>query len=178
MLFQGVFSQQTFSLQGKLIDDKDSLALFSSEIYLEQGDSLYKFSLTDNLGEFQFENLNAGKYFLQMNYFYFPSKRVEINLSKDTLISFSLEEGDLSLQLKEYKIKPFYTILYFGLPVYTDYELNKIGELYSVKWVNLGCIFDKSYSKYNSTIKKILAYKNGSNWETDFWNEVSKEFDK
>jgi hypothetical protein len=177
-LLQIAIAQDSYILKGKLIDNKDSLPLIFGQVFISQEDGLANLASTNDLGEFEFKNLKAGKYTLESDYFYFPTKTIEINLKSDSLLIFGIDEGEMLEQLKNYKFKSSYTIYYYGIPVYDDEDLNQIGKQYGVKFIGLGCVGDRRYNKYNLMIEQILNYKNGVDWEDRFWNEVAKTLDK
>jgi len=68
-----------------------------------------------------------------------------------------------------------YTIYTHGLPRYSDDELNIKGMKYGVRWKNMGCLVDGSYSHHNNRVSAILLKRNGINWVTNFWDEIEQK---
>jgi len=172
------FGQKTFELRGKLTDCSDSKPLILGNMFLKQGDSIVQIVSVDDDGQFNFKKLSPGNYQLESYYFYYPIKRQDIAISSDTIVAICISEGNSDKLLTKYKLRNSYTIYYYGMPAYSDEDLNKIGEKYGVQWQNLGCVSDDRFDKYNKVIEKILAHRNGKDWENKFWNEVKQKYDK
>ena len=171
------FGQATYELNGKLTDCSDNLPLILGHMFLKQGDSIVQTVPIDDKGQFKFKDLSPGTFQLEAYYFYYPSKKQDILISKDTLVTICITEGISDSLLKTYKLRQSYTIYYYGLPKYSDEDLNAIGKYYGVKWQNLGCVADDRFDKYNKVIEKILAYRNGNDWKSKFWTEMRKKYD-
>lgn len=172
-----VFGQTTFELIGKLTDCSDSKPLILGHMFLKQGDSIVQVVPVDDEGQFNFKKLSPGNYQLESYYFYYPIKRQDIAIPSDTIVAICILEGNSDSLLTTYKLRHSYTIYYYGMPVYSDEDLNTIGEKYGVEWQNLGCVSDDRFDKYNKVIDKILDHRNGKDWENKFWNEVKQKYD-
>ncbi len=170
-----VFGQTSYELNGKLTDCSDSFPLILGHMYLKNGDSIVQTVPIDDKGQFKFKKLRPGTFQLETYYFYYATERQDITITKDTIVAICISEGNSDSLLKTFKPRQIYTIYYYGLPKYSDEDLNTIGKKYGVKWQNLGCVSDDRFDKYNKTIEKILAYRNGNDWQRKFWNEMEKK---
>lgn len=172
-----VFGQTTYELNGKLTDCSDSLPLIFGHMFLKQGGSIVQTVPIDERGQFKFKELKPGTFQLETYYFYYSAKRQDISITKDTIVTICISEGNSDSLLKIFNPRQNYTIYYYGLQKYSDEDLNTIGKQYGVKWQNLGCVSDDRFDKYNKTIEKILTYRNGNDWKKKFWNEMEKKHD-
>jgi hypothetical protein len=170
------FGQATYELNGKLTDCSDSLPLILGHMLLKQRDSIVQIVPIDDRGQFNFTELRLGTFQLE-SYYYYTNKIQDITITKDTIVTICISEGNSDSLLKIFKPSETYTIYYYGLPKYSDEDLNTIGKQYGVNWQNLGCVSEDRFDKYNETIEKILTYRNGNDWESKFWNEMEKKHD-
>lgn len=170
-------AQNDYELKGKLTDCSDSLPLILGHLILKQRDSIIQVVSSDDKGQFIFEHIGQGTFQLETHYYYYPSKKMKIIIPNDNEIEICIFEGNSDSLLSAFKTMQTYTIYYYGLPEYSDEELNDVGRQYGVKWQNLGCVVRNSFDKYNKMIEKILNYRNGKDWQTKFWTEVEKKYD-
>ena len=174
-IFQTSFGQTDFELGGQLTDCADSSELILGFVHLAKKDSIIETTYTDDNGRFKFKGLKKGTYQLVSDYYYFPSTTLEINIPSDKNVNICLTADNPDSLLKDLKLRPTYTIYYYGLPIYSDTKLNEIGKKYGVKWQNLGCVTDDKVKKYNDMINRILTYRNGEGWKDKFWSEVKQK---
>lgn len=73
-----------------------------------------------------------------------------------------------------YTFKSSYIRYIFGAPIYSDEYLNEIGEKYGVTFHNLGFTIDTNLAKHNQIINRVLAKRNGKDWQKQFWKEVEQ----
>lgn len=172
-----LFGQTKYKLTGTITDCSDSVPLMLGVIYLKQNDSILQKSFTNSDGEFELKNLSPGNYQILTDYYYYPTVSKEIKIVQDTIVTLCLKGNNPDSLLTSYQIRPNYIIYYYGMPVYSDEDLNDIGKKYGVKYQNLGCVVRESYDKYNDIIKRILIKRNGVDWEKKFWSEVEQKHD-
>lgn len=72
---------------------------------------------------------------------------------------------------------PPYTIYYYGMPIYMDEDLNKIGLKYSVRWSNLGCEATNEFDEHNRIADSLIQLRHGKDWRERFWTEVEEKLD-
>lgn len=176
-IFQTSFGQTDFVFNGQLTDCTDSSELILGFVHLAQKDSIIETTYTDDNGRFKFKGLKMGTYQLVTDYYYFPSTTIEISIPSDKVVNICLTADNPDSLLVNLKLRPIYTFYYYGLPVYSDTDLNEMGKRYGVKWQNLGCVADDKFDKYNDMIDKILTYRNGEGWKDKFWSEVEQKYD-
>jgi hypothetical protein len=176
-LISNSFGQSNFVLRGELTDCSDSLELILGTIQLLQNDSVISTTYSDEYGEFKFKDLKQGSYQIQTDYYFYSNKIIDISIPSDNNVNICLSDTMSDSLLTSGRIRPLYTIYYFGMPKYSDENLNEIGKEYGVKWQNMGCVVDDNFDKYNVMIEKILTFRNGLNWEDKFWLEVQKKYE-
>ena len=175
VLWNGLNAQQTISLSGTIKDCEKQDVLFLGTVYLWQNDSIIAKSPIDEIGNYQFNNLQPGTFFMDVDYLFFTHEKQEIQLNHDTFVNNCLKKFD-EKQLNKTKLDTkLFTLYYFGLPMYEDEELNNIGIKYGVRFANLGCEVDDSYSKYIDLVEELLVLRNGANWKQTFWKEVESK---
>ena len=172
VLSNGLNAQQAISMSGKISDCENQEALFLGTVYLWQKDSIIAKSEIDENGAYHFTNIQPGTFSLKVDYLFFSNETQELHLNQDTIVhkcltKFKGEQLNTSLLNKR-----TFTMYYFGLPMYEDKELNEIGIKYGVRFANLGCEVDNSYSKYIELVEELLVLRNGANWKQAFWTEV------
>jgi hypothetical protein len=160
-------------LKGILTDCSDSSELILGFIHLEQNDSIIEATYTNNNGEFNFKGLKRGTYQLVTNYYYYPISTTEIKILSNKDINICISANNPDSLISNLRMQPIYKVYYYGMPKYSDSDLNLIGKNYGVKWQNLGCVAD---DKYNEMINKILSHRNGENWEDMFWSEIKRTY--
>ena len=72
------------------------------------------------------------------------------------------ENNDNSLTNDVYSELRENTIYYSGKPIYTDAQLNAVGNTYGVLWENTGCVDNHDYDNHNEKVKMNLNKKNGN----------------
>jgi hypothetical protein len=176
-IYQASFGQSDFELSGELTDCSDSSELIFGYIHLLQKDSIISTTHTDDTGAFKFKDIKKGAYQIQTNYFYYANKTLDITIPTENKVNICLSDQESDSALASIRLLPTYTIYYYGLPIYSDKDLNEVGKEYGVKWQNLGCVSDASFDKYNEMVDKILVFRNGEGWKTKFWSEVGQKYD-
>lgn len=172
VLSNGLNAQQAISMSGKISDCEDQEALFLGTVYLWQKDSIIAKSQIDENGAYHFTNLQSGTFMLKVDYLFFSNETQELHINQDTIVNHCLKKCETLLLNKSKLNHKIFTLYYFGLPKYDDEELNEIGINYGVRFANLGCEVDNSYSKYIELVEKLLVLRNGANWKQAFWKEV------
>ncbi len=85
-----VFLFAQFSLRGKVIEEGTNESLTGAHIVLKET----KLNQISNFtGEYNFNNLKAGKYTLVVSFIGFETQSKEINLTKNTILSFEMKQS-------------------------------------------------------------------------------------
>ncbi len=177
LLNQTCFGQMNYDLKGELTDCSDNLELILGNILLLQNDNIIKSTYIDDIGEFEFKDIEKGTYQIQTDYYYYANKTLEITIPSEDKIKICISEQILDSVMTSTTLRPSYTIYFYGMPKYSDKDLNTVGKEYGVKWQNMGCIVDGNFDKYNEMIEKILIFRNGEEWKNKFWSDVEMKFD-
>lgn len=165
-------AQNAINISGNISECENQEALFLGTVYLWQNESIIAKSPIDENGDYHFTNLQPGTFSLKVDYLFFSNETQELHLNQDTIVHKCLTKFKGEQLNKAIVNKKKFTLYYFGLPMYEDEELNKIGINYGVRFANLGCEIDDSYSKYIELVEELLVLRNGANWKQAFWKEV------
>lgn len=175
VLSNGLNAQKAISMSGKISDCENQETLFLGTVYLWQKDSIIAKSSIDENGACYFTNIQPGTFSLKVDYLFFSNETQELHINQDTIVNKCLTKFKGEQLNKAIVSKKIFTLYYFGLPMYEDEELNKIGINYGVRFANLGCEVDDSYSKYIELVEELLVLRNGANWKQAFWTEVESK---
>lgn len=149
-----------------LVDSEDSTVIAYA--------TWHKIDSTSSIEDasFHFDSIFEGHYEIK-TFMLTPQTEHSIKLDSDEGYVYCLDTSEIKTFFKKMP-HITYTIYYYGMPRYSDIELNKIGLKYGVRWNNMGCMADDSFDIHNDRVKSILSKRNGENWMTDFWEEAEK----
>lgn len=170
-----VIAQNSTLIRITVKDCTDNVPLLFAHVKVQQNDSILARQTTDERGICTLPLPLTGTYRMTINYFYYPEIIQEIHTENDTLITICLTATNPDSLLENYRFKEKYTLYYFGIPVFTEEELNKTADKYGVRYFNPGCVSNQGYEKYNYIIRKLLMYKLGTGWETHLFEELEAE---
>lgn len=192
LLVSDVFTQ--YRLSGKVTDCSDHKPLMHASVFLRDSDTSYWSFHCDEQGNFAI-NIPGGYYKMSADFHYYHIDHPSFSIFSDTIINLcgTLSDKDTVLYyhaeinlcgiITDQGTVVYYpaaddrrVIYYFGLPVYSEEQLNEIGKQFFVEWINVGCESNDAYEKNNEMIRMANARWYGEDWEEIFWAEVKKRY--